>query len=384
MVRLENMPLDARRKKKGSPAAAKNKQPSIRCTAARQPDLPQHAGLKHVAAHVGLSVAAVSRVLSHAPAARSIPEKTKQRIRDAARLLNYQPNALAQSLRNRRSSTIGVMVPEISEGYATLVLSGIEERLMQEGYFYFLVSHHHRQDLIESYQRLLLTRAVEGIIVVDTPLDYRAAVPMVAISGRHTRDGVTSVVVNHEVAGRLAMQHLRELGHRRIAFIKGQQFSSDTQARWQGIRHAAKALRMTIDPLLVAQLEGERPDHEPGYTATRGLLAKGLPFTALFAFNDTAAIGAVLAIRETGLRVPEDISVVGFDDVQSAAFQNPALTTVRQPLRKMGIIAAETILAEIAQLHAQPTTHLRPERLIVDPEFVVRASTAKAAKTRSA
>ena len=336
-------------------------------------------GLKQVAAHVGLSVAAVSRVLNESPAARSIPEKTQQRIQEAARLLNYRPNVLARSLRNKRTHTLGVMVPEVSDGYATLVLAGIEEALLRHGYFYFLVSHHRRKELLDEYQHLLVARAVEGIIVVDTVLHEKPSTPTIAVSGNHIRDGVTSVVVNHESAALMALEHLTRLGHDRIAFIKGQRFSSDTQARWDGIRHAARALKLTIKPTLVAQLEGDQPNHEPGYIATRSLLETQEPFTALFCFNDTAAIGAVLALREAGLRVPEDVSVIGFDDVESAAFQNPGLTTVRQPLREMGMLAAETILKQLEagrESRVDPSAHI--EQLVVEPKLIVRASTAPA------
>lgn len=332
--------------------------------------------LKHVAEHVGLSIAAVSRVLSDAPAAQSIPLKTRERIQAAARLLNYQPNVVARSLRSQRTHTVGVMVPEVSDGYATLVLAGVEEALLKHGYFYFLVSHHHRADLRKEYLNLLLGRAVEGMIVIDTELDEQPPVPTVAVSGKHLRDGVTSVVVNHESAAMMALSHLRELGHVDIAFIKGQSFSSDTQARWDGIRHAAHALKLRIHPELVAQLEGEQANHEPGHVATRKLLAAGKPFTALFCFNDIAAIGAVLALREAGLVIPRDVSVVGFDDVETAAFQNPGLTTVRQPLRQMGVLAAETVLEQIAARRGssgEPLPHVR--QLVVEPKLVLRAST---------
>jgi LacI family transcriptional regulator len=325
--------------------------------------------------HLGLSVAAISRVLTASPAARSIPRATQDRILAAAEVMHYRPNLFARSLRNRRSQTIGVLVPEVSEGYATLVLSGIEHHLLQEGYFYFLVSHHHREEMIEKSQRLFSDRAVEGVIAVDTLLRDRWAVPTVTVSGHHEPKGVTNILLNHRLAAELAVDHLSGLGHRRLAFIKGQRFSSDTEARWRGICHAMKKRRLTIFPKLVAQLEGDQPSHEPGYLATQRLLAGGESFTALFAFNDISAIGAVKALREAGLRVPQDVSVVGFDDVQSAAFQNPGLTTVRQPLRTMGMLAAQTVLQQIgasaAAVHAQ--------QIVVDPELVVRESTCPSA-----
>src|SRR5271170_6380079 len=330
--------------------------------------------LKAVADHLGLSVAAISRVLSGAPAARSIPKVTQDRIFAAAEMLNYRPNLFARSLRNRRSQTVGVIVPEVSEGYATLVLSGIEDALMQADYFYFLVSHHHREEMIARSEQLFRDRAVEGVIAVDTLLRDRWAIPTVTVSGHHEPKGVTNIVLNHRVAAELAIDHLCGLGHRRVAFIKGQRFSSDTESRWRAIRHAMEKRGLTVFPKIVAQLEGDQPTHEPGYLATQRLLAEGETFTALFAFNDVSAIGAIKALREAGLRVPQDVSVVGFDDVQSAAFQNPSLTTVRQPLRTMGMLAAQTVLQQIdaspSVVHAQ---------IVVDPQLVVRESTCPAA-----
>src|SRR5213594_2036844 len=175
--------------------------------------------LKTLAEHLGLSKTAVSLVINRVPAARSIPQRTQDLIRQAARELNYRPNHLARSLRQQRSYTIGVVVPEISEGYAALVLSGIEDLLLQEGYFYFVVSHRHRNDLIDEYPRLLQQRAVEGLILVDTLSQAGVSVPIVAVSGHKHLPGVTNISLNHSRAARLALDHLTSLGHRRIAFI---------------------------------------------------------------------------------------------------------------------------------------------------------------------
>jgi DNA-binding LacI/PurR family transcriptional regulator len=342
-------------------------------SAAPEPKAQDHkpASLKVLSSHLGLSMAAISRVLSGAPAARSIPKATQDRILAAAAELNYRPNLFARSLRNRRSQTIGVIVPELSEGYATLVLSGIEYELMQADYFYFLISHHHREEMIQRSERLFRDRAVEGVIAVDTLLRDRWAIPTVSVSGHHEPKGVINIVLNHRLAAELAIDHLSGLGHKRLAFIKGQKFSSDTESRWRGIRHAMEKRGMTILPQLVEQLEGDQPTHEPGYFATQKLLACGETFSALFAFNDVSAIGAIKALREAGLRVPQDVSVVGFDDVQSAAFQNPALTTVRQPLRTMGVLAAQTVLQQIG---ADAVVN-QAQQIVVDPKLVVREST---------
>jgi DNA-binding LacI/PurR family transcriptional regulator len=333
--------------------------------------------LKSLAEHLGLSQAAVSFVLSRSPAAKSIPPRTQELIRAAARELNYRPNHLARSLRQRRSYTIGVVVPEISEGYAALVMSGIEDHLLQEGYFYFVVSHRHRNELIEEYPLLLQQRAVEGLIAVDTALSEGVQVPLVAVSGHRDVPGVTNIVLNHERGATLALEHLAKLGHRHVAFIKGQEFSSDTVVRWDSVRRAAAKFGIAIKERLVVQLEGESSSPELGYLATHKLLASGAPFTALFAFNDISAIGAIQALREAGRRVPKDVSVVGFDNILSAAFQNPALTTVRQPLREMGVIAAETLLRRITA----PGNAPYPKEIVVDPDLIVRASTVKASKS---
>ncbi len=330
--------------------------------------------LKSLAEHQGLSKTAVSFVINRSPAAKSIPQSTQELIRRAARELNYRPNHLARSLRQQRSYTIGVVVPEISEGYAALVMSGIEDHLLQEGYFYFVVSHRHRDELIEEYPLLLQQRAVEGLIAVDTALSEGVQVPLVAVSGHRDLPGVTNIVLNHARAATLALEHLTKLGHRQMAFIKGQEFSSDTAVRWDSVGAAAAELGIDINDRLVAQLEGESSSPELGYLVTRKLLASGDRFTALFAFNDISAIGAIQALREAGRRIPEDVSVVGFDDIQSAAFQNPGLTTVKQPLRQMGVLAAETVLQRINAPLKQPY----PKEIIVEPDFVVRGSTGPA------
>jgi len=333
--------------------------------------------LKSLAEHLGLSKTAVSFVINRSPRAKSIPQRTQELIRKTARELNYRPNHLARSLRQQRSYTIGVLVPEISEGYAALVMSGIEDHLLQEDYFYFVVSHRHRNELIEEYPLLLQQRAVEGLIAVDTALSEGVQVPLVAVSGHRDVPGVTNIVVDHARAATLALEHLTKLGHRQMAFIKGQEFSSDTAVRWDSVCRAAAELGIQIKNRLVAQLEGESSSPELGYLVTKKLLASGEPFTALFAFNDISAIGATQALREAGRRIPEDVSVVGFDDIQSAAFQNPGLTTVKQPLRQMGVLAAETLLQRINAPVKQPY----PKEIIVQPEFIIRGSTGAAPRS---
>jgi DNA-binding LacI/PurR family transcriptional regulator len=311
--------------------------------------------------------------MNRSPVADSIPQATKDLVFATARKLNYRPNFMARSLRKQRSFTIGVMVPEVSEGYAALVMSGIEDHLLQEGYFYFVASHRHKPDLIDEYPALLLERSVEGLIAVDTLFDHDLPIPVVTVSGHREIKGITNITLDHQKAADLALQHLLDLGHRKIAFIKGQVFSSDTEIRWKAICDAARKKGLTLNSRLIGQLEEDSPSPEVGSSVMRKLLAANEPFTALFAFNDISAIGAISVLRETGLRVPDDVSVVGFDDIQSAAFQNPPLTTVRQPLRKMGQTAAEVLLRRIANNDSVSSP------ITIQPELVVRGTTGPAA-----
>lgn len=326
--------------------------------------------LKKLAEHLALSPATVSLVINRSTVADSIPQETKDRIFAAARKFKYRPNFFARSLRTQRSFTIGVIVPEVSDGYSATVMSGVEDFLLQEGYFYFVASHRHRADLIDEYPRMFLERAVDGLIAVDTPWHLNLSVPVVTVSGHNDVKGVINIVLNHQRAAEVALKHLFHLGHRHIAFIKGQAFSSDTAVRWANIERSAHQLGLTINPHLIAQLEGDSPSPQLGYKATKKLLAAAEPFSALFAFNDISAMGAIRALRESGLHVPEDVSVVGFDDIQSAAYQNPGLTTVRQPLREMGRTAAEILLRRISR----PGLELH-DHYTVEPELMVRETT---------
>lgn len=335
---------------------------------------PKPVTLKELAERLGLSPATVSLVINRSPVADSIPQETKDRILAAARKYKYRPNFFARSLRAQRSFTIGVIVPEVSDGYSASVMSGVEEHLLQEGYFYFVASHRHRTDLIDEYPRLFLQRSVDGLIAVDTPWTLALSVPVVTVSGHNQVKGVTNIVLDHVRAAEVALKHLFQLGHRDIAFIKGQEFSSDTEVRWATIEKAAHHLGLQIPPALISQLQGDSPSPELGYEATRKLLKSHKPFTALFAFNDISAMGAIRALREADLRVPDEVSVMGFDDIQSAAYQNPALTTVRQPLREMGRIAAETLLRRIRRSGSD----LPGGETMVEPRLIIRETTSRA------
>jgi DNA-binding LacI/PurR family transcriptional regulator len=330
--------------------------------------------LKFLAERLELSPTTVSLVLNNSPRARSIPQATKNRVLEAARTFNYRPNYFARYLNTKRSFTVAVMIPEISEGYGASIVSAIERRLARGGYLHFLASHHWSAELIEETPRLLMERGVEGFILVNMPLEHSLHLPVVSIGGRKSLANVTNIRLDNRRAGAQALEHLAQLGHREIAFFKGHPGSADTEDRWEGIHDAAAQLKIDIDPSLTVQLHSRAyppapPSPEEGYMYAQKLLARKLDFTALFAFNDISAIGAMSAFRDAGLRVPQDVSVIGFDDIQAAAFLNPPLTTMRQPLQHMGDLAAKILIRRITENDTEP------EEILSLPELVFREST---------
>jgi DNA-binding LacI/PurR family transcriptional regulator len=333
-----------------------------------KPDFARPTSLKQLAEHLGLNPATVSVVLNDVPG-RSIPQTTRDRIKAAAKQLNYQPNLLARSLRSRRTLTIGILVPELGDGYHTQVMSGIGDQLIKAGYFYFTAHHRHKRSLVEEYTRMLIGRGAQGIIAVDTLLEHPIPVPVVAVAGHRHIQGVTNVLLDHGRAAELALNHLYSLGHRQIAFMRGQPFSSDSDARWEGLVAVAKSLGIAIKPELVVSLDRDLTSPELGYPVVQQLLATRQPFTALVAFNDISAIGAIRALQDVNLRVPADVSVIGFDDIKAASFTMPRLTTINQPLEEIGRIATQSLLNRIHN------TVSPRDQITVEPELVIREST---------
>jgi LacI family transcriptional regulator, galactose operon repressor len=328
--------------------------------------------LKAVAQHLGLTPGTVSAVLNDSPSARSIPAETKNRIHAAAKELNYRPNFFARTLRNKRTYTIGVIAEEIGDSYGSTIISGIEQYLRKRDYFFLTVAHRHDPELLNRYSQLLSERGVEGIITVDTTVQEEPTLPTVAVAGHKKLKGVTNIVLDHQQAAVLALNHLKDLHHERIAFMKGNPLSSDSKDRWDAICRVAEQIGLKIDPDLIVQIDTDDATPLLGYPFAKQLLARKKPFTALFAYNDISAIGAIRAFQEQGLRVPQDISVMGFDDIPGAAFHTPSLTTVRQPLNRMGEVAAQSLLERI------DGNKEYPEEIAIEPELVVRESTAKA------
>jgi len=302
---------------------------------------------------------------------------------EAATRLNYRPNYFARSLRQSRSMSVGVLAPDLSEGYFTRVMSGVVRELTNAHYFYFTACHDWNKDLIEQYPRMLVERAVDGFLLLNTPAEQISVpVPVVAISAHSPMQNVTNIVLDHHKAVEIALKHLFDLGHRRIAFMRGPKAIPDSDYRWESIQVVAAEIGLRIDPSLVVRIDetgwssktGQHPmAPEIGFKPMQELLEKTKDFTAVFCFNDIAAIGAIRALKDVGLRVPEDVSVVGFDDIQSAAYSTPSLTTVRQPLFEMGQRGAQILLDRIGN-----RTTDYPSEIVMAPELVIRESTGRA------
>jgi LacI family transcriptional regulator len=336
-----------------------------------------------LAEHLELSQTTVSLVLNNSPSAKSIPQETRNRVTEAAERLNYRPNYFARSLRQSRSMSVGVLAPDLSEGYFTRVMNGVVQELTSAHYFYFTACHDWKRELIEKYPRMFVERAVDGFLLLNTPSDHiEVPVPVVAISAHSRVENVTNIVLDHHLAVEQALTHLHSLGHRRIAFMRGPRAIPDSDFRWEAIQQVAQEIDLKLDNALAIRIDsagwsmkdGYHPmAPEIGYIPMQALLQRTRDFTAVFCFNDIAAIGAIRALSDAGLSVPKDVSVVGFDDIQSAAYSTPSLTTVRQPLTEMGKRGAEILLDRIANRESP-----FPSEIVMAPELVVRESTGPA------
>jgi LacI family transcriptional regulator, galactose operon repressor len=341
--------------------------------------------IRDVAKESGFSSTTVSIVLNNAPLSRYIPAVTKKRIERAAAKLGYRPNQFARSLRSKRSHTVGVMVADMTDPYCTLVLRGIENTLYQSSYLPILTDVHNERSRFERYLEMLLDRRIEGLIVLANWLFLdinllgdleKSSIPIASIGCELKTGSMSSVIVDNEVGGYLSLEHLYSLGHRKIAFIRGPKALTDSAPRWRGIRNCAKSFALELDSELILDLPESRDpisSFEAGQKLTEDIIKRKQPFTALLAFDDITAFGAIRALNKAGLRVPEEVSVIGFDDVAPSALCTPSLTTVRQPMETMGASAVGIVLDGInavLEKREVPTVHRK-----VAPELVVREST---------
>ena len=344
----------------------------------------QHINIIDVARESGFAPSTVSIVLNDAPLSSRLAAQTKKRIRDTAQRLGYRPDASARSLRSRRSHTVGVLVFDLSDPFCSLILSGIEKSLHGTGYLPIVMNANHDHEKLVGYFDLLMERRVEGLIVVANwlfeggglPEHLRQCkLPTIVVGRDLSAEGIPSIIVDNERGGYLALAHLHALGHRHIAVIRGPGTLVDSSLRWKGIQRFAKEHKVKLSSRLVRQLTGTVDPtcgFEGGLTITKSLIEGSSGFTALIAFDDLTALGAVRALHGKGLRVPHDCSIIGFDDIPPAWLTTPSLTTLRQPMEEMGRLAGDRVLEEFREGGFPATA---PMVRSLTPVLVAREST---------
>lgn len=329
---------------------------------------PHRVTLEDVARMAGVSTATVSRHLS---GTHRVADDKARAIAHSIQRLNYHPNLVARGLAKGRTMTVGVLTQEISSSFFNEAMRGVEDGLLGHHYDAIFVSGH--WEPADEAQRLasLIGRRVDGVILILAGLDdkvlahHAARLPVVLMGRRSSAARVHSLAFDHYQGACQAMQHLVDQGHRRIAFIGGPPGREDAEDRLRAYRDVLQRAGVAFDERLTA------PGHyveSGGVSAMNLLLDRGLPFSAVFAANDDSAYGAMLALHRRGLRVPDDISLVGYDDLPHSAFSLPPLSSVRQPLRELGRDAANAV---VALIEGRKPPRSAPARL----ELVVREST---------
>lgn len=327
-----------------------------------------------MAAAAGVHPSTVSRVLSSGGPS-SIAGATARRVTKAADRLGYRPSALARSLRLRRTLTLGMLVPDITNPFFSSIIKGAEDAARGRGYNLILCNTEDLPEREASYLAVLRERQVDGVLIASSRMGdatiaglRRDRFPFVLLNRSARGAGDLAVLVDNRAGAEAVVAHLAALGHRRVAHIAGPSTTTTGAERWAGFTAAARANGLVADRRLLIEADGF--SEAAGYASTRKLLARGNAPTAIFAANDLIAIGALAAIREAGLRVPHDISIVGFNDIPLAGLLEPALTTVRVPQLEMGHRAVELLVGRL-----EGSQH-GPCRIILPTTLVVRASSA--------
>lgn len=323
--------------------------------------------IAEVAEAAGVSVATVSRALQMP---KIVAAKTLERVQKAVDRLGYAPNAQARMLRTARSNVIVALVPDISNPFFAEVIRGIEQVAHQNRYSVLLGDTQYNREREQAYADLLATKQAAGLITLlpHIPrLSSRTFAPIVNACEYVKDPTVSSVYVDNLAAARDATNYLLDLGHREIAFITGPMTSPISIDRDQGYEEALRAASLTRNPKLTVSGDFSV---ESGIRGVEGLLARREKFTAVFCSNDEMAIGAIRAIKSKGLRVPEDISVVGFDDIRFARYCDPPLTTIAQPKGELGREAMSMMIEILTNADVPARKRILPTQL------VVRGSTA--------
>lgn len=340
------------------------------------------ATIKDIAREAGVSITTVSLVLNGK--SYKIPDQTKKLVFDTARELNYVPNQLAVGLVKKRSQTIGLIVPDISNTYFATMARGIDEMCREYGSALILCNSgdQHEHDL--EYITRLAGQGVDGLIfVMASDSDDRATeeslkllkdlkLPFVLMDRFITKNACPSIIVDHIKGGELVTKHLLDLGHRRIACVVGPEYLADARQRREGYVNEMKKAGVPVNPDLIIHGDYSK---EGGYQAAKLLLERDV--TAIFACNDMSALGVMQYLEEQQVRVPEDVSVVGYDDIMFASFLKVPLTTIRQPIYEMGVEAVKELMHQINE------EIYKNESIVFTPTLIVRESTARCRRYES-
>jgi LacI family transcriptional regulator len=336
---------------------------------------PKRATIDLVAREAGVSAQTVSRVLNNRP---DVSPATRARIKEIMQRMGYQPNAMARSLASRRTRTLGLITDDFSDYFFAQVIAGAEEEARRCGYLFMLGSTEKNPQDEPEYIRLFSQRHVEGFLFAhsSTGTDNRhladlidSEVPVVTASYHVPGNIFTVVDVDNMTGGQQAAHHLLEQGHTNVAMIKGPAGWKSVTDRAVGFEQALRNAGFELKGQHVAQGDWS---YVSGYRAMCQILEQGQTFTALFAHNDQMAIGAMRATREAGIQIPQDLSVVGYDDIPAAEYADPPLTTIRQPMREVGATAARLLIERIEQ--AEPPNG--EAEVLLSPELIQRASSA--------
>ena len=332
-------------------------------------DMKGYVTLKKVAERAGVSINTASRAINNKP---DVNVETKKRVLKAAKELGYVRNATAVALRTRKTRTIGVVIADNRNPFYAEVLSGMEAAAKKKNYHIILVNTQRDYKQEEEAINLLLAKRVDGLLIApvqDKDDDIKnlieANIPFVVV-GRYFKDVDVDVVYNDEVKGGfLATEYLIKKGHKRIAFIDGFLYKSPARGRLEGYKKALKEYGIPVDNSLITVGD---IDVEDGYNRTKQMFDRGIDFTALFAYNDMMAFGTMKAIKEKGLRVPEDIGLVGYDDIPFSSLMNPPLTTVRLKKQELGMESVNLLLSRVNGRRK------KVKKVMLDVELIVRGT----------
>lgn len=334
--------------------------------------------IQDIAQRAGVSSQTVSRVLNNKP---DVSEETRKRIEQVIAELEYRPSDLARGLRSRSTRTIGLVVPDSANPFFAEIAKGVEEGGFEAGYSVMLCNSARMLERELEYLEVLQSKGVDGIIFITTttqtahirPLIERGTPVVLFFRDAGNLDVDTFKIDNHK-AGYLATRHLIELGHRDIVCIRPHSDETPSGRRANGYIHALEEAGLAVRPELMPRGDNL---YTGGEAAVSHLIAQGVGFSAIFASNDAMAIGAMRSLREHGLRIPEDVSITGVDDITLASYCEPPLTTVAQLKHEAGLLAVRALIERIENRHSGG-----PRETVLDVHLVTRRSTAPNVKSQ--